>query len=845
MNRDIKVLFVKKIVRKLSLYYLLPLSVLLILVFELNPLVIQESRLNAANASLAREKAKTIWRQFSSSQTFVKIELNTEDMAAISQVASHTFDNTQVTMGFNRFGAAIASTTVLSPLYLNLHCTVSADDPFYSIDGCHLGDLFIPGIIINTAMRFGAWFLFDAEVSETVKQLLANIKVSDDKIVLFTTKNNNFKERINSSLKDVAFIAKTVSRNENVEPEKIQQYLTRLEQFSPANNSLSHFVNEAMQMAMINSIDGDPIEENTAAVWALAIKFGSERFASLAGVEVNVSGRSMTLGGRQDLALHFLYSAILQQLGRENIGLKIGEFKEILDSSKGGSGFSFADLAADKAGLAFAEFLTRDNESAMYAQDILVGRYDESTFFPFIHDLPEGLREPNFSEVVGGVDSKTYKELEARIDKKIASLRLYSEEEYQGPIEGYEDQAIDSKPMFGKWLKIDTHIHTRYSDGNKTVSEIADQAEKFGCDAIAITDHGDKELTKVLSETYFADIQQVSLLHPTMTIMPGFEWNIPPFAGREHATVLFADTPSMERDLRFFREKFDHYKEYKKQFLSTKPALQWLNSYAEKAEVKPIVIYNHPSRKNFQTKENQYDLENWSQDTDVIIGFSGAPGHQRKRGENNGSYQTLLRTINGWDPSIAIVGGEWDRLLQKGYRVTAARAASDFHNTGMDYWPCEFSSTHLFSKSNQQNDVLRALRHGQMWAQHGNFIESVLFSVTNEKGAVHNIGEIVNVANTGQNININLEINLQSEDWQGFPTSLDELELIIITKYAVDIVPISIQANMKGKSLSFELPKLIDSDLTVVRLRGRSIQPEMHHYMFYTNPIYIKLKDLN
>jgi hypothetical protein len=841
------VLFVKKIVRKLSLYYLLPLSVLLILVLQLTPLVIQESRLNADNAFLAREKAKTIWRQFSSSQTFVEIELNIDDVTAISEVASYTFDNTEVAIGFNRFGVTIASTTGLSPFHINLYCTISpkSHDSFYHIDGCDLGNLYIPGIIINSAMRFGAWLLFDAGVSETVKQLLANIKVTDDKIVLIATKNNDFKERINNSLKDVAGIAKTVSRNANVEPEKIQQYLAKLEQFTPVNNSLSHFVNQAMHLAMINSIDGDPIEENTAAIWALAIKFGSKRFASLAGVETNVSGRNMTLRGRQDLALHFLYSAILQQLGRENIGLKIGEFKEILDSRKGGSGFSFADLAGDKAGLAFAEFLTRDNESALLAQEILVGRYDESTFFPFIHDLPEGMREGDFSRVVGGIDSKNYNELEVTIDQKIAKLTLYSKEQHQGPVEGYEEQAFGSKPTLGKWLKIDTHIHTRYSDGNKTVSEIADKAEQFGCDAIAITDHGDKELTNVLSKRYFADIQEVSLLHPNMTIMPGFEWNIPPFGGREHATVLFADTPSMKRDLRYFRENFDHYKEYKKQFLSAKPAFDWLNNYADKAEVKPVVIYNHPSRKDFETQENQYDLENWSQDTDVVIGFSGAPGHQRKRGKNNGSYQTLLRTINGWDPSIAIVGGEWDRLLQKGYRVTAARAASDFHNTGMDYWPCEFSSTHILSQSNSHNDVLTALRHGQMWAQHGNFIESVMFSATNEKGIVHNMGEVVNVARAGQTVNINLEISLQAKDWQGFPTSLDELELIIITRYGIDVIPIYIEANMRGKTLNFESPQLIDSDLTVVRVRGRSIQPEMHHYMFYTNPIYIKLKDLN
>jgi hypothetical protein len=163
----------------------------------------------------------------------------------------------------------------------------------------------------------------------------------------------------------------------------------------------------------------------------------------------------------------------------------------------------------------------------------------------------------------------------------------------------------------------------------------------------------------------------------------------------------------------------------------------------------------------------------------------------------------------------------------------------------MDYWPCQFSSTHLFSESNAQNDVLMAMRQGKMWAQHGKFVESLMFSVNNKKGKVHNIGSVAYVSQIGENIKINLEVNLASEDWQGFETSLDELELIIITQDSITTTPISVYANMTGKRLSFETSQIINSKHTVVRIRGRSIQPEMHHYMFYTNPIYIRVRDAN
>jgi hypothetical protein len=110
---------------------------------------------------------------------------------------------------------------------------------------------------------------------------------------------------------------------------------------------------------------------------------------------------------------------------------------------------------------------------------------------------------------------------------------------------------------------------------------------------------------------------------------------------------------------------------------------------------------------------------------------------------------------------------------------------------------------------------------------------------------VHKMGSVAYVDQLGENIKINIEVNLSPEDWQGFPTSLDELELIIITEDSITTTPISAYANMTGKRLSFETSKIINSKHTVVRIRGRSIQPETHHYMFYTNPIYIRVKDAN
>ncbi len=59
----------------------------------------------------------------------------------------------------------------------------------------------------------------------------------------------------------------------------------------------------------------------------------------------------------------------------------------------------------------------------------------------------------------------------------------------------------------GQWLKADLHAHTKFSDGSSSVAEVVDKAASFGCQVVAITDHGDRNLTAA-TQPYFEAIAE-------------------------------------------------------------------------------------------------------------------------------------------------------------------------------------------------------------------------------------------------------------------------------------------------------------------------------------------------
>jgi hypothetical protein len=196
--------------------------------------------------------------------------------------------------------------------------------------------------------------------------------------------------------------------------------------------SMVQYLQPLFELAKKRSAGGNPVEENKAAIFAMSMFLGDIRLERFIG---KVRDGEFTAGpgkishvrlqGRHDWVQHFTLSAGLTLAGGRGIADFIGEAKEVDDATYKASGFSFTDLAADRAGVRFAEIATGSAAGARRIQDYLSRPIGEQQFLPKISDLPEGLTAAQFEAQYGERDSEQYLRMVAEIDRRIDTIPLY------------------------------------------------------------------------------------------------------------------------------------------------------------------------------------------------------------------------------------------------------------------------------------------------------------------------------------------------------------------------------------------------------------------------------------
>ena len=204
--------------------------------------------------------------------------------------------------------------------------------------------------------------------------------------------------------------------------------LSRVTRQAGRTASLSLLLGPLFQLATIRSAEGDAVAEHRALLMVVGTVLNRSAMHRLVGGDRADLGEGhyyvrWTLAGRSDLAQHFGISAAIAVAGGSVLADAIGAYKE-LDDSRGGSGFSFPDLLADRAGVELAKAAIGP-EAIEIQQRMSKPGLRESDFMPSLTDLPEGLMEMEFRQRYSDLDDARYGNVKREIDTRIELLPLH------------------------------------------------------------------------------------------------------------------------------------------------------------------------------------------------------------------------------------------------------------------------------------------------------------------------------------------------------------------------------------------------------------------------------------
>lgn len=169
----------------------------------------------------------------------------------------------------------------------------------------------------------------------------------------------------------------------------------------------------------------DAAAENRAALTALAAYLSGISLPKLLEGDSRSIRRAprvlLSLHGRRDFAEHFVISAALTVNGGSRLATAIGLVKEEEDADRG-SGFSFTDLAANRAGVRLGERAT--GEAAAQIQMRLAAARRDADLLPDFRDLPEFMPQAEFERRFGPVGGPRYQHVIDTIDTRLAAHPL-------------------------------------------------------------------------------------------------------------------------------------------------------------------------------------------------------------------------------------------------------------------------------------------------------------------------------------------------------------------------------------------------------------------------------------
>lgn len=372
-----------------------------------------------------------ILKQIAQKKSHVSIHLFQSDLTALGHLASHIVPNTKVLANMSDIGIFTISSTQFKTDwvsgYINVQCLLIPEGDKISFSHCKIGQLPLPEFLVRWLMEEGLKLSMGNAPAIQLITTLDKAVLSDGKLSIDGINAQAIRSGMKSSIANVTEISNYFSANSQADMSLIQVYLDELSALKNSSASLSYYLHRAFSLAKSRSELSDPIAENTAAIWAIAILNSGvplHRVIDLSKLNVSRKKIKSTLQDRRDLSQHFVTSMLLNQLGENDFALSVGQLKELMDSD-GGTGFSFVDMAANKAGMMLARVATDSEHNAKQIQNALSNPTEESALMPETDDLTEGLSKVSFSEEFKNINSELYNEIETKINQRVRALVVY------------------------------------------------------------------------------------------------------------------------------------------------------------------------------------------------------------------------------------------------------------------------------------------------------------------------------------------------------------------------------------------------------------------------------------
>src|SRR4030095_5617474 len=321
----------------------------------------------------------------------ISVSANDLDLAANYLARQYASGGARVQLkrGTAQIGASLRLPIVSPPVYLNVDATLAEAAALPGIESLRVGELSLPPFLAYWLIpRLFALAFDDADI-RSFRNVIKKVSINESRIALTYEWQADLPEKLRTVL-----IPPEERERWRVYQERLASITRSL---APKNISLTQLLVPLFTFAAERSKENNPITENRAAIFVLTLYTLRQTLEPILSEAKNwprPARRVVLLNQRDDFPKHFMVSAALAAKAGGPLSDAVGIYKEIEDS-RGGSGFSFNDIAADRAGTRFGEYAA-DAASARNLQRRLTGTISEKDLMPATEDLPELMPEKEF-----------------------------------------------------------------------------------------------------------------------------------------------------------------------------------------------------------------------------------------------------------------------------------------------------------------------------------------------------------------------------------------------------------------------------------------------------------------